>query len=196
MNMKWLSVIGVVSIILCAAGCSSTPPQHSSTSPQQTGGISFWATDGGKNIVSSSGTSVLKNEKGEVVADGEVIHVGGFLALKGKAGSSFVHTPDRAKILEQKYPKQTPTTFAQVELRGTNDWVLRDDDFLFLLEVPNLTVPVLQTPLDRSLARASILQLPQGVFNLWGHELTVGAGGGTVKVTYGDITEVKNATVK
>mgnify|MGYP000909834940 CR=1 FL=1 len=156
-------------------------------------GVSFWATDGGRKFEVSGGTGVLKNEKDKVVAEGKLGTVDEVLCLDAKKGSTFTHKAGTAAFGADAFPKNTPKTFAEVEYAGTDVWTIKDGSFLFVLEVPALSTPQIKVDLDKSLARASIIHLPQGTYTLWGNEIEVEEGGGTVKVQAGTVIEHTNA---
>ncbi|MFA4944985.1 MAG: hypothetical protein WC789_09830 [Lentisphaeria bacterium] len=158
-------------------------------------GVSFWATDGGRKFVVSGGTGVLKNEKGEVVAEGTLKTVEGCLTLAGKKGSTFAYKASAEAFANDAFPKEPPTAFAEVEYTEAGTWVTKDAKFLFVLEVPALNAPQVKVELDKSLARASIIALAKGNYTLWGNVIEVGEGGGSVKVQGGSVVESKNAKV-
>jgi len=159
-------------------------------------GVSFLATDGGKKFEALGGTGVLKNEKGEVVAEGALKTEGGVLILRAKKGSAFAHRAATAPFAEDAFPKDPPRVFAEIEVTESTSWLIKDANFVFVLEIPALNVPRIEVQLDKSLARAAVISLPKGNHTLWGYTVKVGEGGGTIKFQHGAIVEGKNAEVE
>ncbi len=151
-------------------------------------------SDGGRKIAGVEGTGVVKNDEGEILGKGELGSSGGFMTIPGKQGTSFVHKPGEELVAKDKWPTTPPKQFATVELTKPYRWTLKDGHFLFLAEAPTLTS--LRMAVDESLARASILKLPEGTFQFWGYQVTVGQGGGYVKFQFGRIVDGSNVTGK
>ncbi|MGB2937773.1 MAG: hypothetical protein WBD05_06200 [Phycisphaerae bacterium] len=156
--------------------------------------VSFWATDGGRKFIASGGTGTLKNEKSETIAEGELKDVDETLTIRGKRGASFVHQAKTEPFAADAYSKKEVTEFATVEFGEGNRWTLKDQNFLFVLEVPMLNRPQIVPSLDRCLARASLITLPKGVVQLWGYTITVEKERGTVKFAHGKIIEASDAS--
>ena len=156
-------------------------------------GVSFWATEGGNKIEASGGTGVLKNEQGEIVAEGELGSIGGFLTVNAKKGATFTHTPSFESLQKENWPKEVIKDYSIVELTKVNQWSLRDSSFLFLLEVPMLNIPQLNVATDKSIARTSVVLFPEGTIKLWGYKVAIGKGGGNLKFKHGKIIDGSNA---
>lgn len=144
-----------------------------------------------------SGRIVLKNEQDNIVAKGNLINVAGLPAVKAEKGASFFHTASVEPIPKETYLKEPPEDFAIVKLMKTNRWLLKDSNFVFLLEgLDRLIDPYLEIAIDKSLARASIIILYEGTFSLWGYTVTIGEEGGNVKFRHGKIIDGLNAVIK
>lgn len=159
-------------------------------------GVSFWATQGGRKFTASGGTGVLKNEKGEIVAEGKLANIEGLLVIKGKENASFVHEASKQAIKENSCPKGLENKYAQVELAEDNRWILKNKNFYFVLEIPMLNRPQIVPALDKSLARASMITLPKGTFKLWGYTITVEKPKGIVKFAHGKMVDISDATLE
>jgi len=161
-------------------------------------GVNFWVSETaeGRQVFSGvRGKGLLKNEQQEIVAKGDLINVEGFLSIKGKKGATFIHIAGVEPLKKGTYSKETPKDFAVVELINGNRWLLKDSNFVFLLELLSLGGP-LKIAIDKSLARASVITLSKGIFRLWGYTVTVGDGGGKVKFRHGKIIDSSNAKIE
>jgi hypothetical protein len=156
-------------------------------------GISFIDRD--KTVEAVEGSAVLKNEKDETVADGDLSCVDGFVAACGKKGVAFAFTPLAGPLPENTWLKGKVKEFAAVELTKANTWSLKDNNLYFFIEMPVVTLGI-NILLDASLARASMISFPKGDYNLWGYTITIGEGGGRLKFLYGKIIDGSNAVVK
>ncbi|MBN2269873.1 MAG: LysM peptidoglycan-binding domain-containing protein [Sedimentisphaerales bacterium] len=158
--------------------------------------VSFLATDGGRKFIAAGGSGILKNDKNEVIAEGDLKNVDEFLTIKGRKDASFVYNPKTNAFSPDTFSKEAMKEFASIKLGEGNLWTLNDANFLFVLEIPILNQPQIVPALDKSLARASLITLPKGSFTLWGYLVTVEKDKGTVKVAHGNIVEASNATIK
>jgi len=143
-----------------------------------------------------SGSGFLLNDQDEIVADGQLTGVAGFIAIKGKKGAFFTHRPGTEPLPRDTWAPETLDEFALVELTKPDSWKLRDDRFIFLVNVARFDVPSFDIRVDESLARASIIQLPEGTFTLWGCRVNVRAGGGSVKFGHGEVLDGENIRVE
>ena len=158
-------------------------------------GVSFWAADGGKRIMVSGGSGILKNEEGQIVAEGPLETVAGALVVSGRQGATFVHRPGKKALAKGVFPQEVPQRFATVELREGNRWILRDAAFHFVLEVPKLAQPRIQVNVESSLARASTITLPRGSYHMWGYAITV-ASTGSVTFANGRVVKTSQASAR
>jgi hypothetical protein len=158
--------------------------------------VSFWAAEGGKKIEASGGSGILKNEEGEVVADGALTSVCGMLVIKGLQNSSFVHNPAKKPFPKSTFPRELPNEFARIDLTKGNRWVVRDTTFYFVLEIPKLNAPQIAVNLDKSLARASIVTLAKGSYSMWGYLVAVTEVRGSVTFANGKVIKASHVTVK
>lgn len=156
--------------------------------------VSFWATDGGRKFEASGGSGVLKNADGAVIAEGKLTSPAGLLAINGKKGASFSHTPSTQPFNKEAWPKEAPREIAEVALTEGSRWTLKDERFLFVLEVPALNRPQIVPVLDKSLARASVITLPKGKYNLWGYPINVSKDAGIVKFRHGFLINMTDAS--
>lgn len=140
---------------------------------------------GGKNVLQTKGIGSVKNDKDEVIAEGDLIEMDGITVLKVKDGSTFKFCPTEEIFPEGTFSDKEVTEFAVIDLtQGSPEcqWTAKDANFCFALEVKNWElVPYL----DKSLARASILTLPKGLYKLWGYSIEVIPKSGTVKFAHG-----------
>ncbi|MGA2989947.1 MAG: hypothetical protein ABSD88_05680, partial [Candidatus Korobacteraceae bacterium] len=120
----------------------------------------------------------------------------GFMTIMGTEGACFAHKPSADALPPEAYSKDGVAQFAEIELGDGNRWTLRDQKFLFILEVPNLNRPEILIALDKSLARASLIKLPKGTYTLWSYTVTVEKPTGTVKFAHGKIVEASDASFK
>ena len=108
-----------------------------------------------------------------------------------------MHSPNPEPLRKDTYAGLPPGAFPEVRFKRPNTWVLRDSDFIFLLEPPAIRgEKIRKVDVDKSLLRASIITLPEGTFRLWGYTVHVKQGGGTMKLLHGKVTESSNAEVR
>jgi hypothetical protein len=160
-------------------------------------GVSFWATtspDGKRQFSAEGGTGTLKNDKGEIVAQGQLTTKNQSLGINGRSGASFGYEPKTATFADNIWPNKEETEFALVEMSAGNRWTLKDDNFYFALEIPALNRPQIVIDLDKSLARASIISVPNGIVRLWGYTVKVEKSRGVVRVMHGKIVEATDAS--
>jgi len=150
--------------------------------------------DGGKRVLVAKGTGTIKTEEGVAVASGDlVITKDGSLALKGKPGVSFRHTP-ASQTLPIKWPTNGRDIVSVVQFDGKDTWTLKDRNFLFFLECgSNFQARVL---VNQSLFHSSCLILPEGKFSLMGYSVSCGSGGGSVVFKAGKPVHGQNAVVE
>ena len=152
-------------------------------------GVSFEAyarSDGGLRFSAAGGSGTLRNEGNEVIAEGGLATVDQALMIRGNRDASFYHVARTQAFADDDFADQAVEGFAAVQLSESSRWTLKDDDFRFLLELPHgLGTPLIVPNLDRSLARASIITLPEGTVSLWGFAITVESENGTVTFARG-----------
>lgn len=174
-------------------------PESSASVTAQCKGVSFWATataDGQRKIKVSGGSGILSNEGNVVVAQGDLNSAENFMTVKGSKDASFVHAPGGDAFAPNVFSNDPVEHFAEVELGPENRWTLKDENFLFILDVPDMNQPRVEVALDESLARASSIKLQQGIYKLWGYTITVEKATGTVKFAHGRIVDSSDATFK
>jgi hypothetical protein len=159
-------------------------------------GVSFWASNGGKSFDVSGGSGTLKNEKSELVAQGDLQTVDKVMAIKATTGATFVCKPSTDAFAADAFSTDPVNEFASVELGDGNQWTLKDAKFQFVLEVRVLNQPQIFVALEKSLARASSITLKKGTYSLWGYTVTVEKATGTIKVAHGKIVDATDATYK
>jgi hypothetical protein len=157
-------------------------------------GVSFRASNGGKSVKPSGGNGTLKNEKGSVVAQGDLKPVDKTMTSAAKKDATFVHAVAKTAFPADSFSSDPVMEFAAVEFGDGNQWTIKDDKFVFVLEVPNLNQPRIVVALDKSLARASVITLPKGKFNLWGYPIEVSKGTGIVKFRHGSLINMTDAS--
>jgi len=185
---------GIVTFIL-ATGCANL-----TLAAEDTFSFSCDHTEsqavGGKWVTTGEG-GTLKNAKGETIAQGDVTALAGFSAIKGNKDSSFVHSPKTKAITKESWATHEVEKPSLIELSGEGQWKLMDDSFVFLLDIaPTMTGVEVKLMLDESIARSSIIKLSQRKFSLFGHTITVDAGGGNVQFHLGKITDGENVTIE
>lgn len=159
---------------------------------------------GGKNgqpLTVTGGTIVLRNEKAEIVAEGELKQMGPYLAISAKDRTAFAHNPDVAPI---EFPgMQEPAEFVNVDFAEGGEWMVTSGSLLILLKNEGLTSrmmaglePPVKVDLDASLARASSIRLPKGSHVLFGFQIIALDEGGTVRFANGKIVEKRNVNVQ
>ena len=130
-----------------------------------------------------------------MIAEGGLATVDQALMIRGNRDASFYHVARTQAFADDDFADQAVEGFAAVQLSESSRWTLKDDDFRFLLELPHgLGTPLIVPNLDRSLARASIITLPEGTVSLWGFAITVESENGTVTFARGNPIEVSGAT--
>jgi hypothetical protein len=142
----------------------------------------------------AEGIGTVKNEKGETIAAGALLVSNGTMGLLGKKGASFTFAVSPTAPPPTEWPGTAPLNVAQVDFDGNSRWTLKDDLFLFLLEVgggfqANIAV-------DRSLLSSSNINFPEGTYVMWQHSITVGPGGGSVVFKQGHPVDGDNTTVE
>lgn len=157
-------------------------------------GVSFWASNGGKSIEPSGGNGTLKNEKGTVVAQGDLKPVDKAMTIAANKDATFVHAAAKSAFPADSFSSDPVKEFAAVEFGDGNQWTIKDDKFVFVLEVPNLNQPRVVVALDKSLARASVITLPKGKYNLWGYPIEVSKSTGMVKFQHGCLINMTDAS--
>ena len=157
-------------------------------------GVSFWASNGGKSMEPSGGSGTLKNEKDTVVAQGDLKPVDKTMTIAAKKDATFVYTAAKTAFPADSFSSDPVKEFAAVELGDGNEWTIKDDKFVFVLEVPNLNQPRIAVALDKSLARASVITLPNGKYNLWGYPIEISKGTGMVKFQHGCLINMTDAS--
>jgi hypothetical protein len=183
-------------ILFVAFNCA---PNSWSSVTAKCKGVSFWATgtaDGGVKMEVSGGSAMLSNEKDETVAQGDLKGVDGFMTVLGSKDASFVYSANAEGFPAGTFSDTPISQFSEVELAQGDVWALRDANFAFILEVPNMNQPVVVVSLDKSLARASIIHLQHGVYHLWGYTITVEKPTGIVKFEHGHIVDATDAAFK
>ena len=156
--------------------------------------VSMSFTDGGEKIKASGGSGYLINEKGDTIAEGDLFDINELLVIRAKTNSSFTHAPNKKSFGLNSFPINTPKELAIIEYSTGNKWSMKDSNFLFILEIPNLNTPQLIPMFDKSLARASIITFPKGTYNLWGYTIIIQKPKGSVTFKNGKITNVSDAT--
>ena len=162
-------------------------------------------TDGNLQVPKPLGTVILKNEKGEVVAEdkdameGQLTYVDGFLGFKGITGASFHYRPCGVKVINRRWIEKNlnkPKTFAELTFNKENQWSIKNSDFLFLVSIYGSSFTRTYCLwLAESIVRASVIYLPQGEFYLFGYLVTAKKNGAYVKFRHGLITEHKDCAV-
>jgi hypothetical protein len=140
------------------------------------------------------GTSSLKNEKREFIANGEFEIVEGRLALRGIKGASFVLLPDDLtsphSFTDTKGTQGEP---AIVRISEDKRCTLQDKNFFFLYDTSYGVTP----DYSSSFARNTRFVLPPTKpIRLWEHVVVAGEGGGEVAVKHGTIVGSRNVSVK
>ena len=157
-------------------------------------GVSFWASNGAKSVEPSGGNGTLKNEKDIVVAQGDLKPVDKTMTIAAKKDATFVHAAAKAAFPAESFTSNPVKEFAAIKFSDGNQWTIKDDKFVFVLEVPNLNQPRIAVALDKSLARASVITLPNGKYNLWGYPIEVSKGTGSVKFQHGSLINMTDAS--
>lgn len=179
--------------------CLASAPNSSAQVAGEFKGISFWVTtdaQGRHGFDVSGGRGVLKNGIGETIAEADLSNVEKALTIKGRSGASFTYQASGEPFADDAFSKDEVTEFASVLLNPGNQWTLKDANFYFVLEIPNMNQSQIVISLDKSLARASVITLPKGVVRLWGYTITVEKDTGTVKFAHGKIVEASDASYK
>ncbi len=155
--------------------------------------VRFW--DGGLKCHVSSGSGTLRNDIDEIIADGAVETMGDVAAaVRGRRDASFFFDPTPTAPPEDTFAGLPTTPVANVALGADGLWRLLDDHFMVLM-VP-ASLGSLEIAMDKSVARASRLTLPRGVYQMWGQEVTVQQDVATVTVTHGEIAVKSGAAVR
>jgi len=147
---------------------------------------------GGKPTA-ADGTGTIKNEKGETVASGKLLTNSGDMELLATQGAAFVYVVQQ-KTPPTDWPAKERADVAVVDFDGKDRWTLKDDHFLFTLELGgNFRANIL---VDKSLLSSSSITFPEGSYLIWGYSITVGAGGGKVIFKQGHPVGGDNSTVE
>jgi len=143
----------------------------------------------------AAGTGTIKNKTGDIVASGKLIINEGAMAILGRKGAVFTYAPQPTTILSPtNWPVKAPANVALVDFDGKSMWTLKDDQFLFLLDVGgNFQANIL---VDNSLLLSSRIGFPEGTYSMWGYSITVGAGGGAVVFRQNHLVDGANANVE
>jgi hypothetical protein len=139
------------------------------------------------------GTGAVKNETGEVIAEGRLRTAGNWLAIPGKTGTTFKFEAYGSSV-KATWPDTEPGEFAFLSLNQTHDWTISDDRFLFLAEVSQLGRPTLFVRLPESITRASFVTVPKGDLDLFGYRIVAPADGGKVKFQKGAVVDCSGCT--
>jgi hypothetical protein len=148
--------------------------------------------NGKPSVAEGSGT--VKNERGETVAAGALSVNNGTMGLLGKKGASFTLAISPTTPPPTDWPSTAPANAARVDFDGKDRWTLKDDQFLFILEVGGGFRGSVSG--DRSLLSSSNITFPEGTYTMWQHSITVGQGGGSVVFKQGHPVDGDNATVE
>ena len=186
-NLQLLSRVLVVSLLV-----TSIPQGRA----ELTGRIlakRIYFVDGGKPIA-ADGTATIENEKGETVASNKLVINEQTLEVLGKKGAGFVYPLSSATSCPTNWPTSAHTNVAMVEFDGKDKWMLKDDQFLFMLEcASDFTAKIL---IDKSLLASSRISFPEGAYSLWGYSITAGMSGGTVFFKQGRAVDGDNTIVE
>jgi hypothetical protein len=120
----------------------------------------------------------------------------GLLVIAGKKNASFSPKASSKPFEEVAWSKEAPKDFATVEFSEGGRWTLRDDKFLFVLEIAVLNRSKIVPALDKSLARASVITLPKGTYTLWGYTVTVEKSKGTLIFAHGKLVDTSDVASK
>jgi hypothetical protein len=134
------------------------------------------------------GSGALKNEKGDVIAEGKLGTTEDWLSMSGKEGTTFKFGEYGGPV-ESAWGNLKPGEFATLELTNTDEWRIEDARFSFLLEVRQLGRATLFVRLPESIVRASIIKLPKGDVVLFGYRIAASEDGATVKFQHGAVIE-------
>lgn len=88
-----------------------------------------------------------------------------------------------------------PTECTTITLSKTNEWMIEDDNFSFLMEIVQLGRPILVTLLPESIVHASVVNLPEGNFELFGYTVRASKDDAKVKFIHGTIVESSNCEI-
>ncbi len=157
-------------------------------------GVSFWASNSGKSIELSGGNGTLTNEKGTIIAQGNLKSVDNAMTISASKDATFVHAVAKTVFAEDSFSSAPAKEYAAVQFGDGNQWTIKDDKFVFILEVPSLNQPQIVIALDKSLARASLITLPKGKYNLWGYPIEVTKDTGIVKFQNGCLINMTDAS--
>jgi hypothetical protein len=142
-----------------------------------------------------AGAGEIKDENGNTIAKGDLKAVEGWIAVKGLKGVKFRWQPqsDTDTKPDKGWQGQPSAELAVVSLGPDQQWELLDDHFLFLID----SSYGLQFDFAASFARATELRVGQAAeLSLWGNRVSVGKGGGTVRIVRGSVVGGQNIKSK
>ena len=158
--------------------------------------FSVYRNDEGRYIYSVlTGHGFLKNESDKIIAQGDIEDSSDWITIVAQKGATFKYKPQRTKV-ETKWGNETPIEFANVTLRNNDEWVIENDNLRFLMEVYSLNRPTLFILIPDSIVHASIINLPNGNFDLFGYKIITTENGAKVKFHRGIASECSKCSIQ
>jgi hypothetical protein len=145
--------------------------------------------------VARAGIGAVKNEKGEVIAEGRLQTAENWLAIPGKMGATFRFGANDSSV-KAVWSDAKPEDFALLSVNSMHDWTIKDDHFSFLADVKSMFGPTLFIRLPESIVRASVIIVPKGNLELFGFRITARADGAKVRFQKGTVIGCTGCTSK
>ncbi len=136
------------------------------------------------NYLLASGRGTIQNEGGDVIARGELQNFGSWIALEATVGASFEFRPGLRRLEGVSWPYRAGEP-AQLTFDGDKRWTIDSGGFFLLLKPRSVMEYEVQIVLAESIARASLVTLPTGRFELFGYEIEVPSKAARIRFTNG-----------